>query len=65
MYYKQSSGIILVRRSADVPSWVKWVHHSQLKLSVEIPEKLRPLCLVGWYIPMENYNWLHHLGGKI
>lgn len=39
MYYKQSSGIILVRRSADVPSWVKWVHHSQGK--THCPECLK------------------------
>ena len=31
MYYKQSTGSILVRKSADNSSWVEWVHHSEGK----------------------------------
>ena len=27
LYYKQHTGTLIVRRSADVPQWVKWVHH--------------------------------------
>ena len=29
MYYKQSTGVVIVRKSIDNASWVKWVHHSQ------------------------------------
>ena len=29
MYYKQSIGIILARKSIGDSNWVKWVHHSQ------------------------------------
>ena len=31
MYYKRSTGTILVRKSAEIPDWVKWVHHSEGK----------------------------------
>lgn len=31
MYYKRSTGAILVRKSSAVPDWVKWVHHSEGK----------------------------------
>ena len=31
MYYMRSTGTILVRKSAAVPDWVKWVHHSEGK----------------------------------
>ena len=39
MYYKRSAGIILVRKSIDAPSWVKWVHHSEGK--THCPECLK------------------------
>ena len=39
MYYKRSTGIILVRKSIDAPSWVKWVHHSEGK--THCPECLK------------------------
>ena len=29
MYYKQSTGAVIVRKSITNRSWVKWVHHSQ------------------------------------
>ena len=29
MYYKQSTGEVIVRKSISNVSWVKWVHHSQ------------------------------------
>ena len=29
MYYKQSTGAVIARKSIDNASWVKWVHHSQ------------------------------------
>ena len=29
MYYKQSTGAVIVRKSIDNANWVKWVHHSQ------------------------------------
>lgn len=29
MYYKRSIGTVIVRKSIDNTSWVKWVHHSQ------------------------------------
>lgn len=28
MYYKRCSGTILLRKSADDPEWVQWVHHN-------------------------------------
>ena len=31
MYYKRSTGKILVQKTADSPSWVKWTHHSEGK----------------------------------
>ena len=39
MYYKRSTGIILVRKSIDTPSWAKWVHHSEGK--THCPECLK------------------------
>ena len=39
MQYKRSAGIILVRKSIDAPSWVKWVHHSEGK--THCPECLK------------------------
>lgn len=29
MYYKQSTGAVIVRKSISNASWVKWIHHSQ------------------------------------
>ena len=29
MYYKQSTGAVILRKSISDISWVKWVHHSQ------------------------------------
>ena len=31
MYYKRSTGAILVRKSVDSPNWIKWTHHSEGK----------------------------------
>lgn len=39
MYYKQSTGTVFVRKSADNPNWVKWVHHSEEK--THCPECLK------------------------
>ena len=35
MYYKRSTGAILVRKSADFPDWVQWTHHSEGKTHCE------------------------------
>lgn len=28
MYYKQYKGELLIRKSTEIPKWVKWVHHA-------------------------------------
>lgn len=35
MYYKRSTGAILVRKSTDFPDWVQWMHHSEGKTHCE------------------------------
>ena len=39
MYYKRCTGLILIRKSANLPHWVKWVHHSEGK--THCPECLK------------------------
>ncbi len=29
MYYKRSTGAILFRKSAEMPQWARWTHHSE------------------------------------
>lgn len=56
MYYKQSTGPILLRKSMDPPAWVKWTHHSQ-------GPNCCPECLAldGCWFPMEKAPaWPHH-----
>lgn len=35
MYYKRSTGTILVQKSEDVLHWVQWTHHSEGKTHCE------------------------------
>ena len=35
MYYKRSTGAIIVRKSVDIPDWVQWTHHSEGKTHCE------------------------------
>lgn len=35
MYYKRSTGTILVRKSTDVLDLVQWTHHSEGKPTVQ------------------------------
>lgn len=35
MYYKCSTGAILVQKSTDFPDWVQWTHHSEGKTHCE------------------------------
>ena len=56
MYYKRSTGAILVRKAVDTPSWVKWTHHSH-------GPNCCPECLMldGCWFPLENAPaWPHH-----
>ena len=56
MYYKRRTGAILVRKSTNVPSWVKWVHHSEGK--THCPECLK---LDGcWFLGSKAPTWPHH-----
>jgi hypothetical protein len=56
MYYKQSTGTILVRKSAAVLDWVKWVHQS---LSENHCEEC--LKLDGCLFSKNNHpTWPHH-----
>lgn len=55
MYYKRSTGVILVRKSADVPHWVKWVHHSEGK--THCPECLK---LDGCFFTEATHPTLPH-----
>ena len=56
MYYKRSTGAILVRKSVDAPSWVKWTHHSQGPNCCQ-----ECLMLDGCWFPRENTpTWPHH-----
>jgi len=29
MYYKCSTGAMLLQKETDIPDWVEWTHHSQ------------------------------------
>lgn len=56
MYYKKSMGAILIRKSADIPDWVKWSHHSQGPNCCQ-----ECLMLDGCWFPLENApTWPHH-----
>ena len=56
MYYKKSTGAILIRKYADIPDWVKWSHHSQGPNCCQ-----ECLMLDGCWFPLENApTWPHH-----
>lgn len=56
MYYKRSTGAVLVRKSADIPDWVKWVHRS---LSENHCDEC--LKLDGCLFSKDNHPlWPHH-----
>ena len=56
MYYKKSTGAILIRKSANIPDWVKWSHHSQGPNCCQ-----ECLMLDGCWFPLENApTWPHH-----
>lgn len=56
MYYKQSTGAILVRKSVDLPSWVEWVHHSRGSNCCQECLKLDH-C---WFLESKAPTWPHH-----
>ena len=56
MYYKQSAGSILVRKSVNNPEWIQWTHHSQGSNCCQ-----ECLMLDGCWFPQENApTWPHH-----
>ena len=56
MYHKRCTGAILVRKSADNPSWVKWTHHSEGLTHCE-----ECLMLDGcWFVESKAPMWPHH-----
>ena len=56
MYYKRSTGAILVRKALDTPSWVKWTHHSEGKSHCD-----ECLKLDGCFFTENNHPaWPHH-----
>lgn len=56
MYYKRSTGTILIRKSADIPDWVQWTHHSEGKTHCE-----ECLTLDGcWFLRDKAPTWPHH-----
>lgn len=40
MYYKRSTGAVIVRKSSEIPDWVKWVHHAEGKTHCPVCLKL-------------------------
>lgn len=69
MYYKRSTGAILVRKSADFPNWVQWMHHSEGKTHCK--ECLRkageePVSFIsGWMVyPNGRIQLTTPYGGK-
>lgn len=50
MYYKHSTGTILVRKSTDFPDWVQWTHHSEGK-----PHCEECLMLDGCFFTIDNH----------
>lgn len=54
MYYKRSTGAILVRKSPEIPDWVKWIHHAEGK--THCPECLK---LDGCFFTKENHPFCH------
>lgn len=56
MYYKRSTGAVLVRKSIDNTSWVKWVHHSQGPNCCQECLKLDGCLFMESKAPM----WPHH-----
>ncbi len=56
MYYKRSTGAILVRKSTEIPDWVQWTHHSEGKNHCE-----ECLMLDGcWFLKNRAPTWPHH-----
>ena len=56
MYYKRSTGKILVQKTADSPSWVKWTHHSEGKSHCD-----ECLKLDGCFFTENKHpTWPHH-----
>ena len=56
MYYKRSTGTILVQKSKDIPSWVKWTHHSEGKSHCD-----ECLKLDGCFFTENKHPaWPHH-----
>lgn len=56
MYYKRSTGAILVRKSADIPDWVQWTHHNEGKTHC-----VECLKLDGcWFLKRNAPMWPHH-----
>ena len=55
MYHKRCTGEILVYKSVDYPSWVKWVHHSEGK--THCAECLK---LDGCFFTLENHPSCPH-----
>ena len=56
MFYKRCSGTILLRKSADDPEWVEWVHHNEGKTHCEECQKLDG-C---WFEKDHAPTWPHH-----
>ena len=56
MYYKQSTGAVIVRKSISNASWVKWVHHSQGLNCCQECVRLNGCLFLGSKAP----TWPHH-----
>ena len=56
MYYKQSTGAVIVRKSISNASWVKWVHPSQGLNCCQECVRLNGCLFLGSKAP----TWPHH-----
>ena len=56
MYYKQSTGLLLVQKSTATPQWVKWIHET-----AGIIHCFECLQLDGCWFTWDNAPvWPHH-----
>ena len=56
MYYKRSTGTILLCKSPDIYDWVQWTHHSEGKTHCDECKALDG-C---WFIKSKTPTWPHH-----
>ena len=60
MYYKCSTGTVLVQKSADFPGWVQWMHHSEGKTHCDECMKLDGcFFLQNKHLPCPHHPYCH------